>query len=191
MSNNGTSQPQASRDEQLSDLYAPKATPDHGNLIGITAMVRETGVVTDKDYDRIVAERAAAQAAPVANPTSPSVTPNTTALDITTARTSSGKRITDPADLTGGTIVTFDGIETTLATLMTIGAVTKDADGTYRPVTPGSTPQQAETTAPEANPRMDDASENILADAYSKRGSQSSTRLSWVCGPTVVELLAL
>lgn len=185
MSNdNSVSREAVTRDAQLSDLYAPKApAADLGNLLGITATVRNTGVVRSGDYDAAIAARAAAQSAPVVAPSTPAVAPAAPSLDLSTARSATGERISDHARLTAETIITYKGMETSLGTLLQLGEVTRDGDGTFRPVAAGASPQQqAETPAPEANPSLDDASEGFLTEATTKAPGETMAAMVSIIG---------
>jgi hypothetical protein len=156
-------------DTQLSELYGDKPAPNLSHLLGITAEHHPEGVVTDRDYDRLVAERAAAQRAPASTPSAPAVKPNTTALDLSSARSPTGERISDPSLLTGDSIVTFQGMECSVGSLMTMGLVARDASGQYVTTNTGEAPSQearADTAPP--NQPLDPHSEAIMAEAQAK-----------------------
>lgn len=155
-------------DSQMNDIYAPAPAKDLSHLVGIDAHVRDTGVVTDKDYDL----QQAAPRAPASTPNAPAVTPAATPLDFSTARTSTGQRVSDPALATAETIVTFNGMETTLGALMALGEVTRDATGQYVTTSPDGTQDGTQVDAPPQSAPLDERSEAIMADALSKAPAQ-------------------
>jgi hypothetical protein len=166
-------------DSKLTDLYSPAPAQDLSHLASINPEYHPQGVVTDKDYDRMVAAAAAAQRG---TPTAPvAVAAPSSPLDISSARTGTGQRVTDPALLTPDTIITHGGIETTLGTLLAIGQVMRDANGNYRSVAPGSeqAPQQPQQdreptdndTLPPNEP-LDEQSEAVLTEALTKAPAQ-------------------
>ena len=136
-----------------------------GSLLAMGVVARDpaTGAF------RPVGNAAAAQPAPVANPAAPVAAP---AVDLSSARSTTGERITDLANLTADSLVSFAGTETTVGNLLGMGLVTRDpSTGLYRAVGAAAAaqalqPQQQE--APQATAPLDAQSEAILADATAR-----------------------
>ena len=181
MSNENDSIPKSGTtyDSQLTDLYADRPVTNQ-HLIGINSTVRNTDVVKSTDYDEEVARAAAQRAAP-SSPSAPAVAPASTPLNLSSARTSTGQRVSDPSQVTGDTIVTFEAspgefVEATIETLMSIGAVTRDANGQYIAAAPQAAqePEQTEQQQTEATKApLDEHSEALLRDAFAKAPAQT------------------
>jgi hypothetical protein len=153
----------SARDTKLAEMWAPVQKADTSHLIGMRTEENDVGFVSSRDY----VDPAAATRGPAP------------AVDLSTARTSSGIKISDPAALTLDSIIAFDGMETTVEVAMGMGHVTRDASGRFV-VTGGPTPtEQAEaeavaqdTAAPETRPVMDAQSEALLSQACAVAPSQ-------------------
>lgn len=155
MTDNNT--PYGSRDEVLAAVYSePPANTEH--LVGMTTRVLNSS-------NAVSSGAAAAQSAPADAGNGPD-------LDLSEARSPIGQRITDAAQLTSDSIVRFAGVETSIATLVTLGLVVRDGvTGTFRAVEPQQATSQPAPAEPAA--RMDDHSEAIVAEATEKAAGET------------------